>query len=160
MITTSLRSTPFRTPMIKRRWVSQGTSVEFNGRFCQLCGGCRKGNLISKAGEPVFVLWSEHISEWDNCEVTQETQVHVTYPRWKFVAESRIKAIMTTPMVELSEEQNNIKNMALRTRPNGPESSQDIGRTEEGARSRMERKYQTRQTHTGGLGARNLKTGE
>ena len=37
---------------------------------------CRKANLISKcAGEPVFLLWSEHITEWDNCETTQETQV-------------------------------------------------------------------------------------
>ena len=73
---------------------------------------CRKDSLRAKAGEPVFVLWSEHITGWDNCEALQETQVHVTYPRWKFVAESRIKAIMTTPVVELSEEQNKIKNMA------------------------------------------------
>ena len=64
----------------------------------------QKSNLISKAGEPVFVLWSEHITEWENDDINQVTQVRVTYPRWKFVPESRIKAIMTTPMVELSEE--------------------------------------------------------
>ena len=44
---------------------------------------CRKVNLISKvAGEPVFLLWSEHITEWANYESTQETLVDVTYPRW------------------------------------------------------------------------------
>ena len=75
---------------------------------------CKKANLISKcAGEPVFLLSSEHITEWANYETTQETHVHVTYPRWRFVPESRIKAIMTSPMVELSESQRKIKNSAL-----------------------------------------------
>jgi hypothetical protein len=36
------------------------------------------------------------------------------YPGWRFVPESRIKAITTTPMVELSESQRVIKNLALR----------------------------------------------
>ena len=76
---------------------------------------CKKSNLISKcAGEPVFLLWLEHITQWANSEATQVTEVHVTYPRWRFVPESRIKAIMTSPMVELSESQKKIKNMALR----------------------------------------------
>ena len=75
---------------------------------------CNKNKKIANAGEPVFVLWSRHITQWDNCEATQVTQVHVTYPRWKFVPESRIKAIMTTPIVELSEEQSKLKIMALR----------------------------------------------
>ena len=55
---------------------------------------CDKNNKIASAGEPVFVLWSEHITEWDNCEATQLTHVHVAYPRWRFVKESRIKAII------------------------------------------------------------------
>ena len=75
----------------------------------------RKSNLIAKvAGEPVFLLWSEHITQWSNSEATEETHVDVTYPRWRFVPESRIKAITTTPMVELSESQRVIKNLALR----------------------------------------------
>jgi hypothetical protein len=76
---------------------------------------CRKSNLISKAaGEPVFLLWSEHITEWAQYEATEETLVDVTYPRWRFVPESRIKAITTTPMVELSESQRVIKDLELR----------------------------------------------
>ena len=62
----------------------------------------------------MFVLWSEHITEWTNCESTQETYVHVAYPRRKFVRESRVKSIMTTEIVELSEEQRKINNLALR----------------------------------------------
>ena len=68
---------------------------------------------MASAGEPVFVLWSEHITEWDNREATQLVHVHATYPRWKFVKDSRIKAIMTTKNVELSEEQRRIKKLAL-----------------------------------------------
>ena len=49
---------------------------------------CDKNNKMASAGEPVFVMWSEHITEWDNCEATQLTQVHVAYPRWKFVPKS------------------------------------------------------------------------
>ena len=74
-------------------------------------------NLISKdAGEPVFLLWSEHITEWANYESTQETLVdaYVTYPRWRFVPESGIKAIMTGRIVALSESEKIIKNLALR----------------------------------------------
>ena len=75
---------------------------------------CDKNTKMASAGEPVFVLWSEHITEWTNCEATELTYVYVTYPRWKFVRESRIKAIMTTEIVELSDEQRKIKNLALR----------------------------------------------
>ena len=75
---------------------------------------CDKSNKMANAGEPVFVLWSEHITEWMNCQSTQETYVYVTYPKWKFVKESRVKDIMTTEIVELSEEQRKIKNLALR----------------------------------------------
>ena len=77
---------------------------------------CDKSNKMANAGEPVFVLWSEHITGWMNCQSIQETYVHGTYPRWKFVKESRVKAIIhvTTEIVELSEEQRKIKTLALR----------------------------------------------
>ena len=42
---------------------------------------CNKNNNMTSAGEPVFVPWSEHITKWTNCESTQETYVHDTYPR-------------------------------------------------------------------------------
>ena len=78
--------------------------MEFAGRFWQLCGH----------GAPVFVLWSERITKWANCEATDLTYVHVTYSRWKFVKEPKIKAIVTTKIVELSEQEKQIKNLALR----------------------------------------------
>ena len=59
---------------------------EYPSNFCL--------NLISKtAGEPVFLVWSEHITQWyndDNNEGQEETHVDVTYPRWKFIPESGI----------------------------------------------------------------------
>ena len=56
---------------------------------------CDKPNkLASSAGEPVFLLWSEHITEWENRDATNITYVHVAYPRWKFIRESMIKAVM------------------------------------------------------------------
>ena len=81
---------------------------------------CDKNTKMASPGEPVFVLWSEHVTEWRNCEATDLTYVHVTYPRWKFVRESRIKAIMTTEIVELSEEQRKRKNLALQGFPPDP----------------------------------------
>ena len=104
---------------------------------------CKKHNLIANAGEPVFVLWSEHITEWDNSEVTQVTQVHVTYPRWKFVPESRIKAIMTTPIVELSEEQNRLKTMSLRVfcpDPEDPKADEILAKQKKARRAELDEK--------------------
>ena len=51
-------------------------------------------NLIPKpAGEPVFLVFSKHITSWyndDRAEGEEYTQVDVAYPRWKFLPQSSI----------------------------------------------------------------------
>ena len=63
---------------------------EYPSNFCL--------NLIPKpAGEPVFLVFSEHITSWynddDECD-KEYTQVEVTYPRWKFLPQSSINYII------------------------------------------------------------------
>ena len=98
---------------------------------------CDKSSKTPSAGEPAFVLWLEHITEWTNCESTQEAYVHGTYPRWKFIKESRVKAIMTTKIVELSEEQRKIKHLALRgfiPDPMDPKAPEILGKQKKARR--------------------------
>ena len=55
-------------------------------------------NLIPKpAGEPVFLVFSKHITSWynnDRDEGKEYTQVEVAYPRWKFLPQSSINYII------------------------------------------------------------------
>ena len=79
-------------------------------------------NLIPKpAGEPVFLVFSEHISSWYNNgdEFNEEyTQVEVAYPRWKFLPQSSINYIIQGGQIlPLTEEEKNIKSLALQDEP-------------------------------------------
>ena len=73
---------------------------EYPSNFCL--------NLISKpAGEPVFLVFSEHITAWyndDRVENAEVTHVEVTYPRWKFVPQSSINYIMAGQILALTED--------------------------------------------------------
>ena len=79
-------------------------------------------NLIPKpAGEPVFLVFSEHISSWYNNgdEFDKEyTQVEVAYPRWKFLPQSSINYIIQGGQIlALTEEEKEIKSLALQGEP-------------------------------------------
>ena len=87
---------------------------EYPSNFCL--------NLIPKpAGEPVFLVFSEHITSWYNNddEFDKEyTQVEVTYPRWKFLPQSSINYIIQGGQIlPLTEEEKNIKSLALQDEP-------------------------------------------
>jgi len=87
---------------------------EYPSNFCL--------NLIPKpAGEPVFLVFSEHITSWYNNddEFDKEcTQVEVAYPRWKFLPQSSINYIIQGgQIVALTEEEKNIKSLALQDEP-------------------------------------------
>ena len=79
-------------------------------------------NLIPKpAGEPVFLVFSKHITSWYN-EVSasgeEYTQVEVAYPRWKFLPQSSINYIIQGGQIlPLTEEEKNIKSLALQDEP-------------------------------------------
>ena len=79
-------------------------------------------NLIPKpAGEPVFLVFSKHITSWYN-EVSasgeESTQVEVAYPRWKFLPQSSINYIIQGGQIlPLTEEEKNIKSLALQDEP-------------------------------------------
>ena len=87
---------------------------EYPSNFCL--------NLIPKpAGEPVFLVFSEHISSWYNNgdEFDKEyTQVEVAYPRWKFLPQSSINYIIQGGQIfALDEEEKAIKSLALEGEP-------------------------------------------
>ena len=87
---------------------------EYPSNFCL--------NLISKpAGEPVFLVFSEHITSWyndDRAEGEEYTQVEVAYPRWKFLPQSSINYIIQGgQMLALTEEEKDIKSLALQGEP-------------------------------------------
>jgi len=87
---------------------------EYPSNFCL--------NLIPKpAGEPVFLVFSKHITSWYN-EVSADgekyTQVEVAYPRWKFLPQSSINYIIQGGQIlPLTEEEKNIKSLALQDEP-------------------------------------------
>ena len=79
-------------------------------------------NLIPKpAGEPVFLVFSKHITSWynnDRDEGKKYTQVEVAYPRWKFLPQSSINYIIQgEKIVALDEEEKDIKRLALQNEP-------------------------------------------
>ena len=79
-------------------------------------------NLIPKpAGEPVFLVFSKHITSWynnDRDEGKEYTQVEVAYPRWKFLPQSSINYIIQGGQIlPLTEEEKNIKSLALQDEP-------------------------------------------
>lgn len=79
-------------------------------------------NLIPKpAGEPVFLVFSKHITSWyndDRAENEEYTQVEVAYPRWKFLPQSSINYIIQGGQIlPLTEEEKNIKSLALQDEP-------------------------------------------
>ena len=79
-------------------------------------------NLIPKpAGEPVFLVFSKHITSWynnDRDEGKEYTQVEVAYPRWKFLPQSSINYIIQgEKIVALDEEEKDIKILALQDEP-------------------------------------------
>ena len=51
---------------------------------------CDKPNKMASAGEPVFLLWSEHITEWENRDATNITYVHVAYRLAGWLAGNRL----------------------------------------------------------------------
>ena len=79
-------------------------------------------NLIPKpAGEPVFLVFSKHITSWYNvfsASGESSTQVEVAYPRWKFLPQSSINYIIQgEKIVALDEEEKDIKRLALQDEP-------------------------------------------
>ena len=87
---------------------------EYPSNFCL--------NLIPKpAGEPVFLVFSKHITSWyndDRAEGKEYTQVEVAYPRWKFLPQSSINYIIQGGQIlALDEEENAIKSLALEGEP-------------------------------------------
>ena len=87
---------------------------EYPSNFCL--------NLIPKpAGEPVFLVFSEHITSWyndDRAEGEEYTQVEVAYPRWKFLPQSSINYIIQGGQIlALTEEEKDIKSLALQDEP-------------------------------------------
>ena len=79
-------------------------------------------NLIPKpAGEPVFLVFSKHITSWYNVfsgSGESSTQVKVAYPRWKFLPQSSINYIIQGGQIlPLTEEEKNIKSLALQDEP-------------------------------------------
>ena len=87
---------------------------EYPSNFCL--------NLIPKpAGEPVFLVFSKHITSWyndDRAEDEEYTQVEVAYPRWKFLPQSSINYIIQgEKIVALDEEEKDIKRLALQDEP-------------------------------------------
>ena len=79
-------------------------------------------NLIPKpAGEPVFLVFSKHITSWYNVfsgSGESSTQVEVAYPRWKFLPQSSINYIIQGGQIlPLTEEEKNIKSLALQDEP-------------------------------------------
>jgi hypothetical protein len=87
---------------------------EYPSNFCL--------NLIPKpAGEPVFLVFSKHITSWyndDRAEGEEYTQVEVAYPRWKFLPQSSINYIIQGGQIlALTEEEKDIKSLALQDEP-------------------------------------------
>ena len=87
---------------------------EYPSKFCL--------NLIPKpACEPVFLVFSEHISSWykNGDEWDKEyTQVEVAYPRWKFLPQLSINYIIQGGQIlALTEEEKVIKSLALQGEP-------------------------------------------
>ena len=87
---------------------------EYPSNFCL--------HLIPKpAGEPVFLVFSKHITSWynnDRDEGKKYTQVEVAYPRWKFLPQSSINYIIQGGQIlPLTEEEKNIKSLALQDEP-------------------------------------------
>ena len=87
---------------------------EYPSNFCL--------NLIPKpAGEPVFLVFSKHITSWYNdvsASGEEYTQVEVAYPRWKFLPQSSINYIIQGGQIlALTEEEKNIKSLALQGEP-------------------------------------------
>lgn len=87
---------------------------EYPSNFCL--------NLIPKpAGEPVFLVFSKHITAWyndDRAANEEYTQVEVTYPRWKFLPQSSINYIIQGGQIlALTEEEKDIKSLALQGEP-------------------------------------------
>ena len=80
---------------------------EYPSNFCL--------NLISKpAGEPVFLVFSQHITAWYNDDrVEEEEYTQVTYPRWKFLPQSSINYIMAGQILALTDDEKRIKRLAL-----------------------------------------------
>ena len=79
-------------------------------------------NLIPKpAGAPVFLVFSKHITSWYNVfsgSGESSTQVEVAYPRWKFLPQSSINYIIQGGQIlPLTEEEKNIKSLALQDEP-------------------------------------------
>ena len=87
---------------------------EYPSNFCL--------HLIPKpAGEPVFLVFSKHITSWYNvfsASGESSTQVEVAYPRWKFLPQSSINYIIQGGQIlPLTEEEKNIKSLALQDEP-------------------------------------------
>ena len=83
---------------------------EYPSNFCL--------HLISKpAGEPVFLVFSEHITAWYNNDLVEnetETHVELTYPRWKFLPQMSINYIIQGGQIlALTDEEKTIKRLAL-----------------------------------------------
>ena len=87
---------------------------EYPSNFCL--------NLISKpAGEPVFLVFSEHITAWyndDRVENAEATHVEVTYPRLKFLPQSSINYIIQGGQIlALTDDEKRIKRLVLEGEP-------------------------------------------
>ena len=74
-----------------------------------------KTSKRADACEPVFLVWSEHITEWGSQKHPEESFPALTYPRWKFVKESKIdiKGIMSPETFDLSVQDRLVKTCAL-----------------------------------------------
>ena len=58
-------------------------------------------------------MWSETITEWHSHEGTEESHPILTYPKWKFLKEEKIKAVVSSEIVELTDKDRLIKKCAL-----------------------------------------------
>ena len=101
---------------------------------------CDKIYKMGNAGEPVFLVWSEHITDWVSWVSNDQAEPAIKYPRWKFAKEFNVKGIMSTEIVPLSEDGRLNKTCALQAfqpdGPEGPEKRQDAGSSEAGALER------------------------
>ena len=75
--------------------------------------GCNKTSKKADAYEPVFLVWSEHITEWASQEYPEEGFPALTYPRWKFLKELKIKTITSPETFDLSVKDREISTCAL-----------------------------------------------
>ena len=103
----SLKRKQRRSPLIHLR--------EFGGNFWPSCGA-KKGATCPRHTSLCFWCgrhWSEHITEWNSSEGTEQSVPLVSYPGWKFLRESQIKAIVSSEIVDLTNQDILIKKCAL-----------------------------------------------